>query len=270
MQFRDSGKQRTARNHERMKNMSTKLLLIFALLMTFASFSFAAANQQSGVITVSSTPTQFSTTLGQVQRLTFRVIPGYCGKIYVGNSSMNTSTLAGVFKVLYPNCYGGLSDEYVLEDRTATDGINAAIFYIAGDISGEKILWEGNQTGVTAATNLVPFLVGPFKNQTGMWAAYAAQFGTSSQFAALVQVNVVPGQSGKVEMGNVGIAGSAQPDSSLQGLRKMLYPNDGSMNITDSYEDYSPDGSNALLLTRYAVWSTVSTEFPTVAVWQRQ
>jgi hypothetical protein len=89
------------------------------------------------------------------------------------------------------------------------DGINANAFYLAGDISGERVLWEAFQTSNVAAAQLSPVLTGPFPN-TG---AYAWQFGVTNTFASVVQVNIVPGMSGKIRVGNALTSGLAQPDA---------------------------------------------------------
>jgi hypothetical protein len=239
------------------------LLVPVAALLTSPLFG---ALLQGGPFAVTTTPTQFSTTIGQVQRIVFRAIPGYCGKLYVGNSSMNVSTLAGVFKVIYPNCDGGLSDEYSVEDRSYVDGIDGTQFYLAGENSGDVLAWEAYQTGTLGATNLSPTLYGPFSNTTD----YATALGAYGSLAAVIQVSVVPGQTGKIHVGTIFMEANAQPDATLTGIIKILYPNNGSMNVSDSWTFYVPDGSNQNYIEHgTTIWPEVSSEFPTVVVWAR-
>lgn len=69
--------------------------------------------------------------------LFIQAIPGLTSKIYIGRQSMNKTTLAGVFRILWPNPSGGISDQFVLNDETGVDGIRLAEYYVDADVAGE-------------------------------------------------------------------------------------------------------------------------------------
>ena len=257
-----------------MKTIRALALTLLAALSLVLSATPALAThlQQGDHFILSTSPVQFSTSLGMVQSIVFRTIPGYCGKVYIGKSTMNTATLAGVFKVLYPNCSGGIGDEYSLEDRTAADGIDSSVFYIAGDIGGEQISWEAYQTRVTASGTLHLYCSGPAMNYTA-FAPYAApgcatSGGNPVTGVAVYQVAVVPGMSGKVRVGNGSMLNSYSANYSK--LRKMLWPNSSGTPKTDFFVAYDPSGGNGVWLPSYSTWADVGGEYPLVTAWQRQ
>ncbi len=241
----------------------------FALLVVSFLFSstpaFAVHATNGGSFTLSTTPTQFSSTLGNVQKITFRVIPGGSGKVWIGNSSLNTSTNAGAFKILFPNTSGGLSDEYTVEDKSSADGINTALFYIAGGVSGEKILWEAYSTGVTASTFLSPMISGPYAGND--WHNLKILYTPVPTTVAIVSLAMVPGQTGKVHYGYIAI--DSECASNVTYHFKVLWPNSSGTNITDFTQTTSPDGSNGIRLDRLSACSEVSGEAPLLTVWVR-
>jgi hypothetical protein len=237
---------------------------LISLMMLFSSIGFAEI-QFGGVLAATNSPVQMSaanysssidTTM--VQRIAIRVVPGYCGKIYIGTSGMNISTLTNVIKILYPNCNGGLSDEYVLQDVTGNDGINSTTFYVAGQNTGDNYLIEFNQTGLTGAKNLVPVQVGILTNwnSNDTWLKAA---GNSN--VAVLQFNIIPGGTGKFWV------------MGPYGNEKVLYPNNGTVtgNITDKYELYGFT-QNGLVITSngYLIEEGVSGESLVVGVWMYQ
>lgn len=232
-----------------------------AALLSLSTAALLASDTPSGELTLVGAPQQFSTTLGHVQKLTFRNVPGQCGKIYIGRSNMNTATLAGVIKILYPNCSGGIGDEYTIEDRTGADGINANEFYVAAGLSGETLLWDAYRTGVSAATKLVPYRVGPLLNANGLERFVPVL--NPPVVAAIVEAYVVPGQSGKVNILLPAVLGYTGT------LRKTLWPNTG-QNISDGYRQLSPLGTNDFRADQFASSAWVPGEFPLVTVWRRQ
>lgn len=239
------------------------------LFLAVASFSFAGTTQ-GGVFTVSTTPAQFSTTLGNVQKITLTVIPGFSGKIFIGGSSLNTSTYVNCFKVLFPNSSGGHSEEFTLEDKSGTDGINTSIIYIAGGVGGETILWRSYATGVSSSLHLTPFMSGPFTLTAGA----ASSLSVADNLSAIVHVAVIPGMVGKVRVGSSAATARTQPDPTYWGEYKILYPNTGNVAQhnahSETFEDYTPDGQNGFVLWRYAISADVSGEYPLVTVWKRQ
>lgn len=243
-------------------------------LMLVACSLFAATNINADSFTVSSTPTQFSSTMGKVQSLTFRVIPGYCGKVFIGTATMNTSTYAGVIKVLWPNCSGGLGDEYTVKDITGANSVDTSMLYVAGQIAGEKILWESIQTGCdangcpSASLRLIPVPVGPVYNASSTQAAGLLQvYGPYYDHGgALVQINTVPGLSGKTRVGGYLMTAQVQPDPFYHSVSKSLFPLSGSMNSTDKWELYGVGGVNDV--PTLAVFNEVPGEFVLVTYWQ--
>lgn len=193
-----------------------------------------------------------------VQRLVIRTVPGLCEKIYIGTSPINVASLAGVVKIMFPNCSGGLSDEYVIEDRTGNDGIDTTNFYIASSASS-AVLIEYNQTGSLGARNLVPILNGPIAETD--WVAN--QFSLSAaNGAAIVQLCIIPGQSGKFYIGT----------SYLPFIYwlKVLFPNNGVVTgtITDKFVEYAHNGNG--LSSVIPIKRDVVLESLVVDVWQYQ
>ena len=82
-------------------------------------------------------PATVSTT---ASRLRFRVEPGYCGKFYFGNSSLNPATATGLYKTLFPNCVGGWSEEFV---AIPDSGVNVSVaLNIAAEFSTDALSSE--------------------------------------------------------------------------------------------------------------------------------
>ena len=239
--------------------MTTTARLSALLILLIGSLgSLFASDTPSGFVLLFTSPQQFSTTLGYVQKITFRNVPGQCGKIYIGRSNMNVATLAGVIKVLYPNCGGGIGDEYSIEDKTGADGINANDFYIQGGTYGETVLWDAYRTGVTTAQKLVPVRTGPLPNGA-YWEQFMPISGSNPPMAAVVEAYVVPGHVGKISIGNTL---STAP-------RKVLWPNTG-QNISDGYRQTAFNGLNDMRADLFQSLAAVPGEFPLVTVWRRQ
>src|SRR5271170_5151075 len=78
-------------------------------------------------------------------RLRFRAEPGYCGKFYFGNSSLNPAAGTGLYKTLFPNCVGGWSEEFVaipdstvnvsvalnIAEEFSTDAVSSEALYVS-------------------------------------------------------------------------------------------------------------------------------------------
>jgi len=155
-------------------------------------------------------PATFTTV---ASRLRFRVQPGYCGKFYFGNSSMNPALGTGLYKTLFPNCYGGWSEEFVaIPDSTvnvpvslnvaaefATDAVSSEALYVApyggsGTTSSQSV---GGGSTVLSGT--------PTAMGTG--------------FVHRITISVTPGQVGQVYIG------TSAMDDELDGVAAILYPN---------------------------------------------
>jgi hypothetical protein len=234
-------------------------ILRLAALLTLSIGVSVASDTPSGSVYVTGAVQQFSTTLGRVQKITFRNVPGQCGKIYIGRSNMNTTTLEGVIKVLYPNCSGGIGDEYSIEDKSGVDGIQANDFYFKGDVYGEALLWDAYRTGnQNSALLLQPVRTGPLLNGA-TWEPFMPISGSNPPMAAIVEAYVVPGHVGKIMIGNLY---SAAP-------RKVLWPNTG-QNISDGYRQTAFNGLNDFRADLFQLSVLVAGEFPLVTVWRRQ
>jgi hypothetical protein len=244
-------------------------LVALAALPVMASTTISADSY-----TLNATPTQFSTTVGKVQKITFRAIPGYCGKIYIGGAAMNTSTYANVFKVLWPDCNGGIVDEYSVEDYTGANSLDTSAFYIAGDIPGEKILWETLKTGCNsngcpvASNTLRPLPLGPVHNTSATQAAAVNFNGTGS--LAMYQFATVPGLSGKIRVGDNFMSLVAQPDPFYHNTAKVLWPLTAGMTKTDFYELRSEllTDPYGLIVGAVGVFTEVNGEFVLLTAWQ--
>lgn len=209
---------------------------------------------------LSSTPAQVTSTLGKLSRMTFRNVPGQCGKIYIGTSTMNITTYAGVMKVLYPNCGGGIGDEYVV-DSGLSNNLDANQFYVAGS-SGEEVIVETRKSAWSIpSTTLVPDRTGPLTTTTIPLAT------SSSHAGRKIQISVIPGQSGKVRVGNTAFGNASQPDSSFTGLFKSLWPNTGASSESNARSESIELFANP---ANVFVWSEVSGESPLVTVWKLQ
>lgn len=235
---------------------ATQLMLLLAVALT----AWAQDTQQGGSFITTAVPTQFTQYIGQVQRVTFRMVPGYCGKIYIGVASMNVSTLVGVIKVMYPNCYGGLSDEYTIQDVTGGDGINAGQFYIAAENPGDVVMWEVYASASTPTQFLqLVQIPGPSTLVSGPLVGDAGDPTDSGR--SVLQVNVVPGMSGKIDIAIV----TGSPAVSY--VLKNLYPNNGVVtgNITDKWELYAVNPNS--ITAPFFVQPEVEGEFALVAMW---
>lgn len=228
-----------------------KILASFVLLFSAVSYGDTIQGGEQGAL--SQTPQNPFTHIGKVNSFKVRVIPGYCSKVYVGFSNMNITTLQGVIKVLYPNCNGGLSDEWKIEDvaHTGTDVFDPSIIYLAADQYGTAVTWEANTVGVAASQYLKPFgLQGPIDDQI--------VYGVN---ASAVEAHVIPGMAGKI---NISI------QSTCCGPFSILYPNNGVVtgNITDQWT-YGAILKNGLK-TKLVNVAEIPGEYALITQWQYQ
>ena len=228
--------------------------LIGSLIM-LSALSFADTFQ-GGTLTTSTTPTQFSSTLGYVQRITIHMVPGACEKVYIGGSAMSTSTLYNTFKIMYPNCSGGLSDSWTLQDNSGANGINASAIYFAGGLGGYPVTWETVTSSSTPSKFLTLTQSGPCTVGTPLFCAVQTSEGGTA--VDVIQIAVVPGMSGKIDLYSSALFG-------------YLYPNNGTVtgNITDKWELYAVNTNGISAVTIYPS-AEVSGEYAVIGVWQRQ
>ena len=86
------------------------------------------------------TPIPLSTTSQRVSKLLIQMIPGLTGKAYLGNRTMNKTTLAGIARTFWPNQNGGISDSFLLESDDGEDTINLSEYAVDLDVAGEGVL----------------------------------------------------------------------------------------------------------------------------------
>lgn len=90
------------------------------------------------------TPVQLSApaSLPAVRSLTFSVIAGGSGKVYLGVAGMNKSTMAGVLKEFWPNTGTGPDDTYVLQLHPR-EAYNVTDFYVDANNANEGLIVSG-------------------------------------------------------------------------------------------------------------------------------
>lgn len=202
-----------------------------------------------------------------VHRIFVSVVPGYTGKVYVGTSSMNTSTLAGVVAILFPNAVGRWSEEFELIDPLG-DGINLANLYVIGDQSGDILSTYTESTGVTPNSPLALKISGAYSAGS----TTASLFASSSTPASHVRAQVIPGGSGKVRIGTASMT-ATQPDAALADTVRVLWPNTGSYNVGEGFSEnfkvFCTSGANCIDLNGYRFYSDVTSEQLLIAAWGR-
>ena len=115
------------------------LLQVFSLGL-FVNAALVYAGTGALTITLSTGPTAVNCGASNfVNRVIVSVVPGGEGKVYVGQSSQNTATGAGIAQILFPNA-GSHSEQFELSDPSGNDTINLCNLYVAGEISGEIAL----------------------------------------------------------------------------------------------------------------------------------
>jgi hypothetical protein len=102
--------------------------------MTHTSLGRVSVSTPGTPVALSTDPTK------HVSKLFVQVIPGLTGKCYLGNPTMQKSTLAGVSRVLWPNPTGGVSDQFFLEAQDGKDSIPLSEYAVDVDVPGEGLL----------------------------------------------------------------------------------------------------------------------------------
>ncbi len=115
--------------------MKTFLQLLSLGLLVNATLVYAGTG--AAPITLSNTPAAINCAGSNfVNRVVVSVVPGGEGKVYIGQSSQNTSTGVGIAQILFPNA-GAHSEQFELADPSGNDTINLCNLYVAGEIPGE-------------------------------------------------------------------------------------------------------------------------------------
>src|ERR1700678_3609272 len=110
----------------------------------FANAVLLYAGTGAATITLSTSPAPVSCGASSyVNRVIVSVLPGGDGKVYVGQSSQNASTGAGIAQILFPN-RGAHSEQFELSDPSGNDTINLCNLYLTGEVPGEIALASWN------------------------------------------------------------------------------------------------------------------------------
>jgi len=155
-------------------------------------------------------PATFSAT---ASRLRFRVEPGYCGKFYFGNSSLDPANGTGLYKTLFPNCVGGWSEEFIALPDSSVNvpvAMNIAAEYSTDFLSSEALSVAPYGGSGSVSTQSVG-------GGTTVLSTTPAPIGSS--FVHRITISVTPGQEGQVYVG------TASMSTDLSGVVAILYPN---------------------------------------------
>jgi hypothetical protein len=275
-----------------------KTLLRVSSLGLLANAALVYAGTGAATITLSTTPAAVNCGASNwVNRVMVSVVPGGEGKVYVGQSSQNPSTGAGVAQILFPNA-GAHSEQFELSDPSGNDTINLCNLYVAGEISGEIALASWNYKNGTSTGNEMVLVqaqayLGPIPSSAPVGCAGATgpfvPFGPTgllqdatltdtdpSYYFSKIRVQVIPGQEGKIHL--------AWCNGVTDGYFHILYPNSGTLwqhsAWSEGWDLQDPGGQNGLSMYDGAIsgspfhgWGFVpdiGTEGLQVALWQLQ
>ena len=73
-------------------------------------------------------------------KLFVQAVPGLTGKTYLGTTTLNKFTLAGVARVLSPNPTSVFSENFFLESQDGTNSIRLAEYSVDAAVAGEGLL----------------------------------------------------------------------------------------------------------------------------------
>lgn len=91
-------------------------------------------------VTTPGTPVRLAATRTPCCRIRVQVVAGLTGKMYLGTSALNKTTLAGVIKELWPNQSGGVDDSYEVWSSTDADTLDLADYWIDAAVAGEGLI----------------------------------------------------------------------------------------------------------------------------------
>jgi hypothetical protein len=276
--------------------MKTVLRLFSIGLLANAALVFAGSG--SATITLSASPAAVNCGASSfVNRVMVSVIPGGDGKVYVGQSSQDASTGAGIAQILFPN-RGAHSEQFELAYPSGNDTINLCNLYVSGEVPGEIALASWNYKNGTATGNEMVLAqaqtysgpipssapigcqgpAGPFVpvGPAGLLQDASLIDTDPSYYFSKIRVQVIPGQEGKIHL--------AWCNGVTDGYFHVLYPNTGTIwqhsAWSEGWDLEDPGGQNGLSMYDGAVsgapfhgWGFVpdiGTEGLQVAVWQLQ
>jgi hypothetical protein len=175
---------------------------------------------------------------GNVKHLVVSVTVGEGGMMFIGSAGMNTSTLDGVYAILYPN-YGdengiGRWSETLELDDPEGDGIQTNGIYIQSEIPGEEVMVSTTTSGVAPADGVLS--VKASGALLGTFGSYAAPFAANSTPFSFLRAQAIPGGYGKLLIGTSNMT-AAQPDNSYANLLKVLWPSEGNYNIGEGHSE---------------------------------
>lgn len=170
---------------------------------------------------------------GDVSHLLISVTPGQSGKMYIGSSTMNTYTLAGVYAILYPNHAGRWSEAFELDDARG-NGIHSNDIYVAAAVNGESVIVS--TTTSLQADDFGDYAVVASGALSGSYSSYAVPFTAASTSAFIIRAQAIPGGSGKLWIGNSAMT-AAQPDSNYANVLKVLWPSQGNYNVGEGFSE---------------------------------
>ena len=180
-------------------------------------------------------------------RLRFRVEPGYCGKFYFGNSSLNPDTGTGLYKTLFPNCVGGWSEEFTaIPDSTVNVpvALNIAEEFSTDFLSSESLFQSPyGGSGSTSSQSV--------GGGTVVLSTAPTALGTT--FVHRITISVTPGQVGQVYIGTSAMS------TDLVGVAAILYPN-AVGRWSEQFDLIDPQGDGIDLSALY-VMGEVSAEY---------
>jgi len=170
---------------------------------------------------------------GYVKRLRVQVVPGGAGMIFLGNATMNTATLDGVYAILYPNAVGRWSETFELDDPEG-DGISTDDLYVQTEVPGEQVIVSTITTGITPADGVLT--VKASGALSGAWSSFSVPFASSSTPIALLRAQAIPGGYEKLWIGTAAMT-AAQPDPNYTSVLKVLWPSQGNFDIGEGHSE---------------------------------
>jgi hypothetical protein len=237
------------------------------------SGSTSSQSVGGGTTVLSGTPAAMGT--GFVHRIAISVTPGQAGQVFIGTSAMSTD-LDGMVAILYPNAIGRWSEQFDLTDPQG-DGIDLSALYIMGEIPGEFVQVVTETTGISPATSLSVTLADPIYfpgSCTGSGYTFAVPLTgcPGSAPVSAIRIQVVPGLDPSVYVGTAAMLSDTEPDATLAGTVKILYPNVGDYDIHEGFSESftlaCQDGTNCLTSDAFSLWPEYAYYPVLVALWQ--
>lgn len=202
------------------------------------------------------------------KRMTISIVPGGSGKVYIGTSSMNTSTLAGVYAILYPNSVGKMSEQFELIDHSSCSNLDTSNVYVAGDVASEQITvgltdpGESNTSYCSTYGTLHAEYAGLSYSSSWPWIVNGGASAIEQ-----IKLQVIPGNSGKIRTGLSNFYSafaSSQPDSTYAGVFHEFWPNSGSYSVGEGWSErmsYNMISNTTFTRSEWQKYLAVSSEY---------